>query len=194
MIAAAGRHPNAAFVDEASDVPPGSQHATDAAVAVAGAASSDVHHPNTTNSGHIHSEPKGDVQGLDMRSNEHRTRKRDKRKGAGMDSDGAQKKQRSAPCVQAQQITQITPNQQSGSRSLQSSQTQSPQQCTPTALQSADSDVARGCIALLALHRTTAEGMSIDSDDANVVGGLMQISCRETSVEIRLDQQQHNSS
>ena len=121
-----------------------------------------------------------------MKKNEHHTQNRGKRKGAAMACaavGGTQKKQRSSP----QHISQVTKplNRQCGSRNLQ---TQSPLQCPSTALQSADSDVARGCIALLALHRTSAEGTSVDSDD--VVGGLMQRAfCRDFC----LNQQKHNS-
>lgn len=175
LIAAAGCHPNA---DEASDVPPSSQHPTGAALAVAGAGCSDVQHHITTNSAHTRCEPQGDAQGLDMSSNECDAQSRDKRKGTAMDSaavGSAQKKQKSVRDAQAR-MTQINEplNQQGGGRS---SETQSPRQCPPTAVQSADSDVARGCIALLALHRTTAEGMSIDSGDTDLVGGLMQTFC-----------------
>ena len=156
-----------------------SQHATGAAVAEAG--SSDVDNHNTTNSDHTHSEPKSDSEGLNMKNNGLDTQNRGKRRSAAMHSaavGGAQKKKRSASDAQAEHFTQVTEplNRRNGCRNLE---TQSPQQCALTALQSADSDVAEGCIALLALHRATAEGMSADSEDNNMVGGLMQTFCRE---------------
>lgn len=170
LIVDADRHPDAAFDGEASDVPPSSQHATGATVA--GAGSSDVGNHNTTKSDHIHSEPKSDSEGLHMKNNKPDTQNRGKHKSAARDSvavGGAQKKQRSVSHVQAQQAQVTEPlNRRHGSQDLQ---TQSPEECPLTALQSADNDVAEGCIALLALHRATAEGVSTDSDDINVVGG-----------------------
>lgn len=164
-LVVADRHLNVVVCVDA--VPSSSQHASGAAVAEAD--SSDGNSHNTTSRSHAHSEPRNVVRGPDLRD----AQNRGKRKGAAMvnvTQGGAQKKHRSAPDVQAQHITQVAEplNREHGSRN---SQTQSLQQCASTALQSVDSNVARACISLLALHRTTAEGPSIDSDDINVVGG-----------------------